>query len=502
MCASLKIDYSLMTMDVSSPNPPAHTVALRSIGDLPGPRGWPLLGSLLQLDRARPHQTVEQWASQYGALFQMKLGPTPFLVVADHQAIGTILRDRPHGFRRPPRLEKIWQEMGLAPGVFGANGEAWQHQRRMVMAGFDPGHVRAYFPSLSRVTQRLRGRWKKAATNGAWIDLQADLMRFTVDAIAGLAFGAEINTLESDEEVIQQHLDKLFPAVARRMLSPFPYWRHFKLPSDRRLEQGVLVVNAAVQEFIARARARMQAKPELRQHPGNLLEAMIAAADQAGSGVNDRDVAGNVLTMLLAGEDTTANTLAWTLHLLQCNPGAMQKVQQEVRAVAANAGDAGNAHVFTHEQTGQLGYVEACAHETMRLKPVGPLNLMQALRDTRIADIHVPAGSMVWCVMRHDTVQEKHFPNARGFDPQRWLNERADTPAASSAKRVSMPFGAGPRVCPGRYLALLEMKMAIAMLFNGFDIESIGTADGSEPSERLAFTMQPEGLRMRLRERR
>ena len=200
--------------------------------------------------------------------------------------------------------------------------------------------------------------------------------------------------------------------------------------------------------------------------------------------------------------DTTANTLAWMLHLLQCNPGAMQKVQQEVRAVAANAGDASSAHVFTHEQTGQLDYVEACAHETMRLKPVGPLNLMQALRDTRIADIHVPAGSMVWCVMRHDTVQEKHFPNARGFDPQRWLDERADTPAASSAKRVSMPFGAGPRVCPGRYLALLEMKMAMAMLFNGFDIESIGTADGSEPSERLAFTMQPEGLRMRLRERR
>ena len=490
-----------MNTEVFTPQLTVPTVKIRDIADLPGPSGWPVVGSLLQLHRARPHQTVERWCDQYGPLFQMTLGPTPFLVVGDHEAIGAILRDRPDGFRRPPRLEIIWREMGLMPGVFGANGETWRQQRRMVMAGFDPRHVKAYFPSLSKVTQRLRGRWLKAAASGASIDLQADLMRFTVDAIAGLAFGSEINTLASDEEVIQHHLDKLFPAVAKRMLAPFSYWRYFKLPSDRNLDKGVSAVNAAVQEFIARARARMQANPDLRQHPLNLLEAMIAVADQADSGVDDRDVAGNVLTMLLAGEDTTANTLAWMLHLLQRNPDAMQKVLQEVRAVAANAGDAGSAHVFTHEQVGRLDFVEACAHETMRLKPVGPVNVLQALRDTRIADVHVPAGTMVWCVMRHDTLQERHFPDARKFDPQRWRDERNAGPEAPLAKRVSMPFGAGPRVCPGRYLALLEMKMAVAMLFNSFDIEDINTEDGAEPAERLSFTMAPEGLRMRLRER-
>ena len=489
----------MTTPAVEPPSPRVGT--LRNIADLPGPSGWPVVGSLLQLDRARPHQTVERWCAQYGDLFQMRLGPAPFLVVGDHEAISAILRDRPDGFRRPPRLETIWREMGLMPGVFGANGEAWRQQRRMVMAGFDPSHVKAYFPSLSRVTQRLRKRWQVAAASGSWIDLQADLMRFTVDAISGLAFGAEINTLESDEEVIQHHLDKLFPAVARRMLAPFPYWRYFRRPSDRALEQGVSVVNQAVQEFIARARERMQADPNLRQHPANLLEAMIAAADQPDSGVDDRDVAGNVLTMLLAGEDTTANTLAWMLYLLQRNPDAMRQVRQEVHAVATNAGTAQGAHVFTHDQAAQLEFVEACAHETMRLKPVGPLNLLQALRDTRIADVHVPAGSMVWCVMRHDTLQERYFPAAQNFNPQRWLDERDASPAASSPKRVSMPFGAGPRVCPGRYLALLEMKMAIAMLFNSFDIEDICTERGAEPTERLSFTMAPEGLRMRLRER-
>ena len=491
-----------MLTDLGIPASAPRAPALRSIADLPGPRGWPVFGNLFQLDRERPHQTVEQWCRQYGSLFRINMGPARFLVVADHEAIGAILRDRPDGFRRPPRLEIIWSEIGLAPGVFGANGEAWRHQRRMVMAGFDPSHVRAYFPSLSRVTQRLCSRWRKAAMAGASIDLQGDLMRFTVDTIAGLAFGSEVNTLESDEEVIQQHLDKLFPAVAKRMLSPFPYWRHFKLPSDRRLDHGVAVVNAAVQEFIVKARARMQADPSLRQNPGNLLEAMIVAADQDGSGVDDRDVAGNVLTMLLAGEDTTANTLAWMLYLLSRNPDVMQRLQQEVRAAAATAGEAGAAHMFTQDQTGRMDYLEACVNETMRLKPVGPINLMQALRDTHVTDVHVPADTMVWCVMRHDTQQEQYFPNAQEFDPRRWLGEAPNMPQASSAKRVSMPFGAGPRICPGRYLAMLEMKMAMATLLNSFDIESISTEDDVEPREYLSFTMTPRGLRMRLRERR
>jgi cytochrome P450 len=219
--------------------PPAAQSPLRVLSDLPGPPAWPWVGNLLQLERDRVHQTVEDWAGRFGPLFRIQLGRTPFLVVGDHQAIAGMLRDRPDGFRRPPRLEIIWREMGLAPGVFGANGEDWRRQRRMVMAGFDPTHVRAYHPSLVRVTERLRGRWQAAAVQGRAIDLQPDLMRFTVDVIAGLAFGADVNTLESDENLIQRHLDKIFPAVARRMLAPYPSWRLVRTPADRRLEQAV-----------------------------------------------------------------------------------------------------------------------------------------------------------------------------------------------------------------------------------------------------------------------
>ena len=242
------------------------------------------------------------------------------LVVADHEAVAQTLRDRPDGFRRTDRLEAIGLEMGLKGGLFGVNGDDWKRQRRMVMAAFDPGHVKAYYPALVKCGDRLAGRWQKAAMAGADIDLQADLMRFTVDAIAGLAFGTDVNTLESDDDVIQRHLDKIFPKLYTRIIAPLPYWRLFKLPSDRELERALAAVDAAIDGFIAAARQRLAADPAHRAVPQNLLEAMIVAADEPDSGIDDDQVAGNVMTMLLAGEDTTANTLAWAIWLLHRHP--------------------------------------------------------------------------------------------------------------------------------------------------------------------------------------
>ena len=472
--------------------------ALREIDDLPGPRALPFVGSLFQIERRRMHQVIEGWAREYGPYFRLKLANRTLLVVSDHEALGAALRDRPDGFRRSRLLECIGLEMGVTPGLFAANGEAWRRQRRMVMAGFDPTHLRAYFPSLMKVTQRLRGRWQRAVRSGATIELQPELMRFTVDAIAGLAFGADINTLESDEEIIQQHLDKIFPALFKRLFSLVPVWRYVRLPADRQLERSVAAVNAAIEGFIAEARARLAADPARREHPPNLLESMIVAADEGDSGaggkVTDREVAGNVMTMLLAGEDTTANTLAWMIYLLQRNPPALQRAQAEVRALGCDSG------AFTPEQMASLDYLEACAHETMRLKPVAPFQVIEALRDTVVGAVRVPAGTGVWCSMRGDSISERHFPNPAVFDPQRWLDDGSPGQAASSARRVSMPFGAGPRVCPGRHLALLEIKMAMAMLLAHFDIVDVTTPDGGEAIEQMAFTMMPVGLRMSLQE--
>jgi cytochrome P450 len=212
----------------------APAAALRQIKHLPGPFSWPLLGNVPQLDRLRVHQTVEGWARKYGRLFRICFGPTKLLVVADSTLVGAILRDRPDGFRRPAVTARISEEMGGAPGLFLAEGARWRNERKVVMAAFAPHAVKAYFPSLVKVTQRLQQRWDKAAATGAPIALGPDLKRYTVDAIAGLAFGSDVNTLEAGDDVIQQHLDLILPAVARRSVALIPYWRYIKLPAEKR----------------------------------------------------------------------------------------------------------------------------------------------------------------------------------------------------------------------------------------------------------------------------
>ncbi len=470
------------------------TTTLRQIADLPGPRGIPFLGNALQVNRARIHQSVERWAREFGPLFQMKLGPRRLLVVADPELLAAVMKDRPDGFRRSPLASIIGREMGLPQGVFNAEGENWRRQRRMVMASFAPGQVRAYFPSLVKVTLRLRERWRMAARSHSPIDLQADLMRFTVDAIAGLAFGKDVNTLQAGEDVIQRHLDRILPSIFSRALSLVPYWRWFKLKKDRQLDKSVVVINAMLKDYVAQARSRLQNDPEAQAKPGNLLEAMIVAADQPGSELGDNELTGNVLTMLLAGEDTTANTLAWMTSLLMQNPVALQRAQQEVRAQAPDPAQ------FTMELIDSLVYLDACCTETMRLKPVAPFIPLQALRDSQVGDVAVPKDAMVWGVLRHNSISEPWFVNPTAFQPERWLPD-ALPPLSNEAKRSSLPFGSGPRMCPGRYLALLEMKMAMAMMLASFEITEVATPDNLPPRELMAFTMNPVGLSMRLRER-
>jgi cytochrome P450 len=462
---------------------------LRSVRALPGPRAWPLLGNLPQMRPEHIHRDVENWSRRYGPLFRVMFARQPVLVVARHETVQAILRDRPDGFRRPSVTARVSDEMGGLPGVFLAEGQAWRDQRRMVMAGFAPHAIKAYFPALVTVAQRLRQRWLRAANAGQAIELADDLKRYTVDIIAGLAFGSDVNTLDGGEDVIQRHLDIIMPAVARRSVAPIPYWRWFKLPADRRLDRSLTALRGAIDGLIGAARQRMAADPARCQRPPNLLEAMLAAAAQGGSGVDHDAVAGNVSTMLLAGEDTTANTLAWLLYLLQRHPEALRLAQEEVRRLAPEPAG------FTVEQMDSLDYVDACAQEAMRLKPVAPFMPLEALRDTVVEDVHLPRGGLVWCVLRHDSVSPDCFPQPQLFRPERWLQAGDQAPD----KRIVLPFGAGVRTCPGRYLALLEIKLAMAMLLSTFELAAIDTAGGGEAREQMGFVMAPERLRMRLR---
>jgi cytochrome P450 len=176
------------------------------------------------------------------------------------------------------------------------------------------------------------------------------------------------------------------------------------------------------------------------------------------------------------------------IYLLYRHPEALRRARDEIL----------EKDLEKYESMVALPFVDACINETMRLKPVAPILVFQPTRDTVVADIEVPKCTVLMCLMRAGATDERRFPGARSFEPERWLDGQTRGASANSPKRVSMPFGAGPRLCPGRYLAILEMKMVIAMLLSGFDLESVTTPDGREAQEHLAFTMFPVGLRLKL----
>ncbi len=469
----------------------------RAFAHLPSPSGeWPVVGHALRAGRDQIHQYVEAQVRELGPIFRLQLGKRRIMVVADHALTQQVLKARPEHFRRSVRFVRTAAELGLDMGLFTAEGDVWHRQRRMVMASFAPQRIRAYFPAMLNVTRRLQQRWLKACAatpdGVAHLDVQRELMRYTVDTITGLAFGHDVNTLEADGDVIQQHLDRIFPALFDRLVAVLPMWRWLPRDKDRQLDRSVASVGRAIEGFIAQARARMAAEPQRRAEPTNLLEAFIAAAESEDPSVRDADVAGNVMTMLLAGEDTTANSLCWMLELMARTPETLQQARAEVLAHLA-----GGVDTFTLDALDQLPYLDACVSEAMRLKPVAPFLPVEAVHDTVVGDVAIPAGTLVWNVMRGDSVSDAHLPHPQRFWPERWLQ----TGAQAVPKHLSMPFGSGPRICPGRYLALLEIKMAAAMILQRFDILGVDTPDGQPAVEQMNLTMTPVGLTLRVRPR-
>jgi len=472
--------------------------ALRRIADIAGPRGWPLVGNTPQIDVPRVHQQLEAWAATYGPIYRLRFMFRDALVVSRPDLVAAIFRDRPDGWRRMRYVQQVLRETG-PHGLFSAEGEDWRRQRRLVMAAFDPGHLRRYFPSLLRVTERLKQCLDAAARDGEWIDLQRVLMRYTVDVTAGLAFGIDMNTQQDPANALQSHLDKVFPMFTKRITKAFPLWRYVKLPSDRAFDRHLAQLHAAVRGFVEAARERIEKDPRLRTQPTNLLEAMLAASDEESGALSEEGLVGNVFTLLLAGEDTTANTLCWTLYLLHAQREAWREL---VADIDRSLGDDPLPRSF--ETAGDLESIEHCANESMRLRPVAPMFFMENNRAITLDGIAIPADSFVICLPRPGAVDALAAEDAADFRPSRWRraaipgDARQNDAAGRSLLKASIPFGAGPRICPGRYLALLEIKMVLALLARNYELIEVSTEDGTPPQERFSFTMFPLGLRMKI----
>jgi cytochrome P450 len=474
--------------------PPAGGVAsapplpVRELADLPGPRGLPLLGNLLQIEVGQAHRILARWADEFGPIYRFRMAGRQAVAVAAPELINEVLRERPGRFQRVQIMRNAMHDLGI-DGVFSAEGSAWRRQRKLAMFALNIEHLRRYFPRLDAVTLRLQRRWERAAAGGEPVDAQRDLMRFTVDATSGLAFGTDLNTLEEEGDTIQQHLNKVFPVLARRVFAPFPYWRWIRFPVDREVDAAMKKVLVLVNRLVTAARTRA-ASPGAGV-PASFLDALVAAqADDAG-GFTDAEIVGNTVTMLLAGEDTTANSLAWLMHIMAEHPDVQARMRDEADRVLA-----GVPRAPDYAATEALRYIEAVALETMRVLPVSPLQGAQPIEDTVIGGVRLPKGTAIYLLAAHAASSSANFSEARTFEPQRWL-DHGQKAGSGHNTHAFVPFGAGPRFCPGRHLAMLEMKMVAAMLSRNFEVSR--APESAVPEQVFSFTMMPRNLRLSLR---
>lgn len=470
-------------------------MALREIAELPCPPGVPLLGNARQIQPTRLHALLEGWAREYGRLYRFRLMRENVLVVNDHQLLSELLRDRPEGLGRSKAIRQTAEELG-ANGVFSAEGDRWRIHRKLVMRALAPEIVKHFYPTMQRMTQRLLDRWNRALADRRPVDVARDLKAWAMDITIALSFGEDIDALEHDDDPLQKDVELMFKMVGRRMILPIRYWNWLKLPIDREADRMVERIDQRVRGFIADARARMAANPALRDKPSNMLEAMVVARDEPDSGFTDEDIIGNTTTLVFAGEDTAATTLAWLLYFLSTHPEQTALARAEVDALL---GEHRFAPDFACLQ--QMDYLEASANEAMRIKPVAPLAGFEVFRERTVGDVRVPVGTRIFALMRAAALDEAHFPDAHRFDPQRWLSPQGSGPgeAMDSPARKVFPFGAGPRLCPGRYLALAEIRMAASMILRNFELSF--DDDPASIEEVFALTMTPDRLPVRLKAR-
>ncbi len=457
----------------------------RTTADLPGPRG---MAFLLEAVAFRPnalHLAIERWCARYGPVFTMAIPGRRAVVFSDPDVIARALRERPAVYRRIGLIEDVFEEMGIN-GVFSAEGEAWRAQRRTVAAAVDAKHVRAFFPTLARVTRRLERRWLAAAARDEPTDVLREAMLYTVDVTTNLAFSYDMNTLEEPASPIQHDLERLFPMINRRIALPYPYWRHVRLPADRALDRSLVALRQRIDGMVAETRERVASSGTTGPRERNFLESAVTQAPGAPE-LSSRDIFANVVNLLLGGEDTTASTLAWALHYIGERPAVAARLAAEADDVL------GAADVVPRiEDVARLRYHDAVVMETLRLRPVAPVLALEANVATELGGVALPPGTVVSLLLRPSALDERRFPRAHAFEPERWL---ADAPPPET-----FAFGAGPpAVVPRAQSRARRARGRVVDDLKNFEVGPCG--DRRKVTENYALTMFPKNLRLRLRAR-
>jgi cytochrome P450 len=458
----------------------------------PGPRGRWLSGNLLEFRRDMLG-FLSETARTYGDLASFRLGPRRVVLASHPDLIEQVLVSDNRNFGKHYALQFLRPVLGN--GLLTSEGDLWLRQRRLMQPAFLRQRLEGYGPVMVDRTRRLMAGWHDQAVRDAHADMTHLALQIAAKAlldVEGLsekgsdpaeAKGGQTPFRKASDESqpVGRALDVLMQDFTYRFVNAFPLPRWLPTPWNRRVRKAIGELEAIIYGIIERRRH----EPDR----GDLLSVLVRARDQDdGRGMDDRQLRDEVMTMFLAGHETTANALAWTVYLLAQHPEAEARLVEECRSVL-------DGRDPTPADIPALRYTESVFLESMRLYPPAYIFGRRALRECRLGDYDLPAQTTVlisqWVLHRDG----RFFDRPEQFEPERWL-----TGLAQRLPRFAyLPFGGGPRGCIGNTFAMMEGVLILATLFPAF---GFSLAPGPPVRPRPSVTLRPAtGIRVVLRKR-
>ena len=412
--------------------------------------------------RRDPLAYLERVVARYGDLVAFPLPRTPVLLVNHPDGARRLLVENARSW------SKATVQYGALSAVTGSglltsDGEAWRSRRRTAQPAFHHGALDAVASQAVAAADRVLRTWD-ALPDGAVADVDAACMRATLEVVGRTLFDAD---LAAPGERIVAAVHEALAVVVARARTPRPAW--LPLPSARRLAAAVSTLDGTSAEVVRARRAR-----GVDEGDTDLLALLLRSA------LTDREVRDELVTLVIAGHETVASALSWTLHLLAGHPSMQQRLHAELDTVLAAGEPPGWGDL------GALRYTRQVVDEALRLYPPAWVLTRRAEADDRVCGVDVPAGTLAivspWLLHR----RAEDWPDPLRFDPDRFAAERSSTPRGGY-----LPFGVGPRLCIGRDFALVECVLALATLLRGWRVAP--AADRRPVRVDALVTLRPRG---------
>lgn len=441
----------------------------------PSPKLMPIIG-VLRAARKDPLQFFVRAAQEHGDVVRFNTGPQSLFLLNDPNHIDHVLSSNYQNYKKSKYYDRVKSIFG--EGMFTVDGEVWRRKRQLVQPAFHHRKIEALCGVMTKVAEETVERWRPAAAQGEPIDLASEMMQISL-SISIRAFMSVDYPLEVTP--MARALTVLMRAGEKRIWSLFDFSQYLPTPSNFRVKR-------AVESFDRELFALLDERKEDGIERDDLLSMMLGVRDaDTGEPLTNKQLRDELMTVITAGHETTAVTIAWAYYLLSKFPEVERKLHAELRTVL-------NGRTPTVSDLPNLPYTKMVAYETMRLYPPFWTMSRTAIEDDELGGYHIPSGSAIMLCPYVVHRNPKYWENPEGFDPERFTADRE----AARPRYAYFPFGGGPRVCIGKQFALMEAQLLLAVVSQHYRLHVVpGQRIEPEPMislrprDRMLMTVHP-----------